>query len=86
MSNGKAAICLTSLFSFEWERLITRFSHSSFADSAIGGDLRFFDEQNRELIHEIDEWNSSGETTAWVQVKDLGENSKVFAYWGMQRK
>ena len=58
------------------------FSHSSFADSAIGGDLRFFDEQNRELIHEIDEWNSSGETTAWVQLKDLGEHSKVFAYWG----
>ena len=60
VSNGKAAICLTSSSRSNRNGLSPGFSHSSFADSAIGGDLRFFDEQNRELSHEIDEWNSSG--------------------------
>ena len=40
----------------------------SFADPATGGDLRFYDEYNRELAFEIDEWNTSGESTVWVKV------------------
>ena len=58
------------------------FDLQSFADPANGGDLRFYDEYNRELPFEIDEWNSSDESTVWVQVHELSEKSKVFAYWG----
>ena len=54
----------------------------SFADPATGGDLRFYDEYNRELAFEIDEWNTSGESTVWVKVLELNENSKIYAYWG----
>ena len=58
------------------------FSHASFADPVNGADLRFFDGQNRELIHEVDEWNASGATSVWVQVKDLHPDSAIIAYWG----
>ena len=34
------------------------------------------------LLFEIDEWNATGESLVWIDVHELNENSKIFAYWG----
>ena len=46
------------------------------------GDLRFYEESVGELIHEIDEWNTSNDALIWVNVPELNSNTKLFAYWG----
>ena len=58
------------------------FDLNSFADPSTGGDLRFYDQDNTELVYEVDEWNASGESLVWVKVPSLSPSSKVFAYWG----
>ena len=58
------------------------FSSSSFADSATGGDLRFFDEKNRPLDYEVERWDPTGESIIWVQTQELGTSSRFFARWG----
>src|SRR4051812_43093567 len=47
-------------------------------------DLRFTDAAGFNLIgHEIDEWNTNGVSSIWVQVPLLaGTNDSVWAYWG----
>jgi hypothetical protein len=52
--------------------------------SPSGGDLRFTDASGTNQIpHEIDEWNTSGTSSVWVQVPTLfGTNVSVWAYWG----
>jgi hypothetical protein len=59
------------------------FSYSSFA-SPSGGDLRFTDSSGLGLIpHEIDEWNTGGVSSVWVQVPLLATtNDFIWAYWG----
>ena len=47
-----------------------------------GGDLRFFNQNNRELEYEIDEWNATGESLVWVKVIDFSTESKILARWG----
>ena len=54
----------------------------TFSDSTTGGDLRFFDQENRELVYEIDEWNASGESSVWVKTIEWGPESRIFARWG----
>jgi hypothetical protein len=61
---------------------IPGFDIDTFSDPLTGGDLRFFDNKNRELIYEIDEWNSSGESLVWVKVPQLNSETKLFAFWG----
>ena len=34
------------------------------------------------LLLQIDEWNATGESLVWIDVHELNENSKIFAYWG----
>ena len=58
------------------------FDLQSFASSADGGDLRFYDEWNRELPFEVDRWNASGESLVWVQPEDFVTRSPIYAYWG----
>ena len=59
------------------------FSYSQFA-SGSGGDLRFTDSGGEQLIaHEIDEWNTNGVSSVWVNVPVLSSsNDFIWAYWG----
>ncbi len=59
------------------------FTYGSFASSS-GGDLRFADASGVRLIpHEIDEWNTGGVSSVWVQVPLLAStNDFIWAYWG----
>lgn len=52
--------------------------------SPVGGDLRFTDASGtNEIPHEVDDWNSNGSGSAWVQVPQLsGTNTFIWAYWG----
>src|SRR5205807_2119763 len=49
-----------------------------------GMDLRFTDATGLHLVcHEIDEWNTNGLSSIWVQVPLLsGTNDSIWAYWG----
>ena len=62
---------------------LSGFNYNHFADP-MGGDLRFTDSGGVRVIpSEIDEWNTSGESTVWVQIPALsGTNSTIWAYWG----
>ena len=59
------------------------FSYRQFA-SPSGSDLRFADASgSRPIPHEIDEWNTNGTSTVWVNVPTLSStNDYVWAYWG----
>jgi len=59
------------------------FSYRQFA-SASGGDLRFADASGVTPIpFEIDEWNTNGISSVWVNVPSLsGTNNFIWAYWG----
>jgi hypothetical protein len=59
------------------------FSYSQFA-SRSGGDLRFTDATGLVLIpHEIDEWNTNGASSVWVNLPALSStNDFIWAYWG----
>ncbi|MCE9615408.1 MAG: DUF2341 domain-containing protein [Lentisphaerae bacterium] len=60
------------------------FAYSAFGDPLNGGDLRFTDEAGTQwLPHEIDRWNSSGESFVWVKLPALsGTATKIRAVWG----
>ena len=47
-----------------------------------GGDLRFADADGNILAHEIDTWNTSGESLVWVKVPTLTAATKITAYYG----
>ena len=59
------------------------FSYRQFA-SPTGGDLRFTDAGGASLIpHEVDEWNTNGTSSVWVNVPSLSTtNDCIWAYWG----
>jgi hypothetical protein len=59
------------------------FSYRQFA-SPTGGDLRFTDGSGLSLIpSEVDEWNTNGTSTVWVDVPTLsGPTNSIWAYWG----
>ncbi len=62
---------------------LSGFSYAQFA-SPTGGDLRFTDAGGLTLLpHEIDQWNTNGASSVWVQVPALcGTNTSIWAYWG----
>ncbi len=62
---------------------ISVFGYEGFA-SDDGGDLRFSDAgATQRLYHEIEEWNTNGESFVWVRVPELaGTGTAVIAYWG----
>ena len=64
------------------DRSVNNFSLKSFASTKCY-DLRFYDQQARELEYEIDEINdSNGSVDAWVKVKDFNSSTVISAYWG----
>ncbi|HEX3720324.1 MAG TPA: DUF2341 domain-containing protein [Verrucomicrobiae bacterium] len=60
-----------------------QFSYSQFA-SPTGGDLRFTDAGGlTPLPFEINQWNTNGVSTVWVQIPVLSSsNDYIWAYWG----
>jgi len=59
------------------------FSYNQFA-SPSGGDLRFTDAGGLTPVpFEIDEWNTNGTSSVWVNVPSLSNsNNFIWAYWG----
>ena len=49
---------------------------------ANGGDLRFADAGGNVIPHEIDTWNTSGESLVWVKVPSLTKGTTITAYYG----
>ena len=59
---------------------ISGFSYSDFA-IANGGDLLFTDESGNALPHEIEKWDTSGESVVWVKMPTFGAGRKLYAYY-----
>ena len=59
------------------------FSYRQFASTS-GGDLRFTDAGGWRFIpYEIDEWNTNGTSSVWVNVPSVSSaNDYIWAYWG----
>jgi hypothetical protein len=62
---------------------LSGFSYRQFASPA-GGDLRFADANGlRQLPYEVDQWDTNGTSSLWVQVPQLAStNDSIWAYWG----
>lgn len=55
----------------------------SYDDVAEGGaNLFFTDESGERLPHEIDTWNTEGESLVWVRVPRLTGSTKLYAWYG----
>ncbi|MBQ1338915.1 MAG: hypothetical protein IIY32_11430, partial [Thermoguttaceae bacterium] len=53
------------------------------ADCGEGGaNLRFMLSDGTMLVHEIDWWDPEGESTVWVNVPSLTEDTTIYALWG----
>ncbi len=50
-----------------------------------GSDVRFMDARGNVLPHEIDTWDPSGESCAWVRVDGLSQRSKIVMSYGSPR-
>ena len=63
---------------------IAGFSYDGFAAPSSGADLRFGDSgEITNLNHEIEKWDSSGNSHVWVQMPLLSStNDYIYAYWG----
>ena len=59
------------------------FAYSQF-NPGIPADLRFANSNLTALLyHEVEEWNTNGDSTVWVRVPELrGTNTHIWAYWG----
>jgi len=59
------------------------FDYSQFK-SGVGNDLRFANSNLTALLyHEIEQWNTNGDSLVWVRVPELtGTNTSIWAYWG----
>jgi len=60
---------------------IAKFSYGNFR-LPNGGDLRFVTEDGTPLAHEIETWDTSGESLVWVKVPSFAEGQKIIAYYG----
>ena len=61
---------------------IAGFSYKQFV-SPSGGDLRFTDASGYRMIpYEINQWNTNGISTVWVNVPSLSASTSIWAYWG----
>jgi len=58
------------------------FYYTQFASPA-GGDLRFTDAaETRWLPHEIESWDTNGQSCVWVRIPHLTNGTTVRAFWG----
>ena len=61
---------------------ITGFSYASFTRDD-GSDMMFHDAEGNEIPHDIDTWNTQGESLVWVRVPYLsGNQTKLTLYFG----
>jgi len=61
---------------------LSGFSYDQFTSPA-GNDLRFTDAAGNVLNHEIDQWDTTGVSTVWVNVPVIASNTNyIIAYWG----
>ena len=63
------------------EDAIYGFHYADFARPN-GWDLRFTDANGNLIPHEIETWNTSGESTVWVKVPSLTASTKITAHYG----
>ena len=47
-----------------------------------GGDMMFVDENGEALPHEVDTWDTSGESLVWVKLPSTAANTKLTMYYG----
>lgn len=45
-------------------------------------DLLFTDDAGNALPHEIEKWNTTGESIVWVKMPTFGAGQKIYAYYG----
>jgi hypothetical protein len=58
------------------------FTYSAMNSPSNGADLRFSVDQVNEINYEIDQWNTNGVSTVWVQVPAFQNNLSLYAHWG----
>ena len=63
------------------ESTIIGFDYDDFS-LANGGDMMFVDENGNPVPHEIDTWDTDGESLVWVRLPSTATNTKVFMYYG----
>ena len=63
------------------ESTIAGFDYDDFSLSN-GGDMMFVDENGVAVPHEVDTWNTDGESLVWVKLPSTATNTKVFMYYG----
>lgn len=64
------------------ESTITGFDYSDFS-LANGGDMMFVDDGSGAVLpHEVDTWNTSGESLVWVKLPSTEEDTKIVLYYG----
>ena len=61
-----------------------RFSYSRLFDPNNGADIAFFAADGTPLPHEIDNWNTAGESTVWVKIPELRTGAKFRMYFGCE--
>lgn len=81
LHNGEEAIAgLPSLVKLS-EATIPRFRYSQFS-LANGEDMMFVDENDKPIPHEVDTWNSEGESLIWVKIPSTAAKTKITMYYG----
>ncbi|HSY43084.1 MAG TPA: DUF2341 domain-containing protein [Candidatus Acidoferrum sp.] len=79
-NRGEALTNFPALVTFSTN--LPGFSYKQFA-SPNAGDLRFTDGSGYTLIpYEINQWNTNGTSTVWVNVPSLSADTSIWAYWG----
>ncbi len=64
------------------ESTISGFRYGDFS-LAKGGDMMFVDNESGAVLpHEIDTWNTAGESLVWVKLPSTAENTKIVLYYG----
>ena len=63
------------------ESTIAGFDYDDFSLSN-GRDMMFVDENGVAVPHEVDTWNTDGESLVWVKLPSTATNTKVFMYYG----
>ena len=78
--DGEAIAGLPALVKLS-ETAISGFRYSQFS-LANGEDMMFVDENEKPISHEIDTWNSKGESLVWVRLPSSAGQTKVRMYYG----
>ena len=60
---------------------IDGFSYSDFQQQD-GADLAFLDARGNVLAHEIDTWNTSGESLVWVKIRSFTRSTRIYMVYG----